>query len=471
MAKLGLASMAAPLEHPLDARFYYGRSLVSTIDFKTFKRVFPEYSKDRNTDSKYLLIQSLFELDNYDSVSQGGPKTRPEHLGIHGIIAFLTATPITSFDFSKISYTTIQETPDPSKRIKPKLLTDEEDHTDDLKILLGLTDSVETEKKSIILSLLDRWRKGLVLQHDSDDSFMYEDEALLAYYHVWEMLAKHYAPKLQSTINHKIENLLDDIFTNVVQKPAGNVQDKEMLNHQLQSVISSKINIKDQILFMLKELHVHGPSVNRLVKRFTDYRNRIAHGNSFLYEDKANFPLRPFFTLIKDGAEELSSLQIATAATISYWLGLKAWTNLFGAMIAVQPPGPEDVKKFIYKEYFNQLSPEEFIDANVFNIDPMTIIMYYFEGKLKFKELEKSLSGFIKNVKTDEKYAVTLAYVSIVLADSENQETATASANIIKEIDQQSLLNNKFLRIRDILKELEYRKLPHAWIKSYLNNK
>lgn len=471
MAKLGLATLAAPLEHPLDARFYYGRSFVSTIDFKMFTRIFPESSRDQDKGSKYLLIQSLFDLDNYDSLTQGGPKTRPEHLAIHGIIAFLTGHPITSFDFSKISYDTLDEKPDRSKRIRPRLLSEEEDHTDDLKILLSLTDSVETEKKSIILSLLDRWRKGLVLQHESDDSFMYEDEALLAYYHVWEMLAKHFAPKLQSTIDCKIEKLLDDIFTNVVQKPAANVQDKEILNRQMQSVITSKINIRDQILFMLKELNIHGPSVNRLVKKFTDYRNRIAHGNSFLYEDKADFPLRPFFTLIKDGAQELPSLQIATAATISHWLGLQCWTELFVSLIAVQPPGVEDVKKFIYKEHFTQLSPEEFLDGSVFNIDPITIVMYYFEGKLTFKELEKALSGFIQQVKVQEKYADTLAYVAIILGDSENPQTVEACATIVQEIDQRNLLSEKFIRIRDILKQLEYQGLPHAWIKHYLNNK
>src|SRR5690606_24488522 len=111
MKGIGLARMVYGIEFKLSADFTFQNSHVQTLTNNQFKKMFPfednlpnsidgiELPKRKERESKfgYLLIESTFELNEYDSLTEGSAKIRPQLLIIHGILTFLTNKVFISF--------------------------------------------------------------------------------------------------------------------------------------------------------------------------------------------------------------------------------------------------------------------------------------------------------------------------------------------------------------------------------------
>nr|WP_315420012.1 hypothetical protein [uncultured Pedobacter sp.] len=107
------------------------------------------------------------------------------------MICFATGNPLIPFCF----FTSFTNVADPNAnvgRFNPKLIIDDIDFSTGLSELLSAMNALPEEKKPLVFSLLDRWRKACYLDVENEESFLYEDEALLACFHILEMLADEY---------------------------------------------------------------------------------------------------------------------------------------------------------------------------------------------------------------------------------------------------------------------------------------
>jgi hypothetical protein len=104
MKGIGITRMVSELHFELIADFTFQTSHVHTITSEEFSKLFPHYDsfpeiangieipiqKEVKSQFGYLLIDSTFELEAYDSLNEGSAKIRPQLLVIHGILSFLT---------------------------------------------------------------------------------------------------------------------------------------------------------------------------------------------------------------------------------------------------------------------------------------------------------------------------------------------------------------------------------------------
>ncbi|RYX84979.1 hypothetical protein EON73_03060, partial [bacterium] len=333
MTKIGVARIVYELDFKLNTDFTFETSRVYTVSDVEFKILFPKegvlpeklsgiaIAEEKSCPYGYLIIDSTFNLEPYDSLLEGSAKIRPQLLVIHGILTFLTNKVFITFQgFPRVQ--SIVEQHIKVNSDQKKLIVNRNNRKNDLEKILTEINNSNQEKRTLIFTLFERWRKALHFEEESEDSFLYFDESVLAYIHVLEVLADEYTKELSAEIKRRKKDLINEILSCTGDSGDKNIKKIGTLLNQLNS---NQVTLKSKIIQMLKEFGLYSLKSDAIISRFIAHRNSIAHGRKNLYQDKVVFPLKPFFSFIKDIDENTETIKVLSARTISSYLGLNAW--------------------------------------------------------------------------------------------------------------------------------------------------
>lgn len=481
MSTIGFSRMAYEIDFKLSVNFTFQTSHIYTVSAKQFKNLFSDEEQDdlsdevsgikipprkeRNSEYGYLIIDTTFDLEGYDSLLQGAAKKRPDLLIIQGILSFLTGQVFISFQNFSSQFNVVRyHIRAALKNIK--LVVNKKIISTDLHLLLGQINKADVEKKILIFTMLERWRKALYFEVESEDNYLYTDEATLAYVHVLEVLSDEFKKSLGINIKNERKKLVLQILNCSKSSQSKNIK---MLNGFLNQLNQNQVTLRSKLLNMMKELNINDLKTEAIVLRYIEHRNAIAHGRKNLYQDKLVFPLKPFFSFIKDINENLESIKILSAKCISSFLGLKVWNREWQMTLFMEPTPIAIVQNFLKTEKYKALSAKEFMNGAIDGITPETLIYYYSYKKIHFADLEVNLTNVILMSKPNKKNCQILFNVAAVLSDSQIMPIA----NKCKELIRTTYKNKWYLysNIRDILKEFEYYDLKLKWFGEWLLNK
>lgn len=463
---------ATSLDQPFDLDLTWDRSRAYTVDYKTYNELLNRGEREqqndreegRSADDRYLIIDSYCEIEVYDRISELAPITRPRIFVMLGIITFVTGKALTPLDFFS-SYTNVAKTGSANPEKKPHLVSGGRDYSPELKEMLQVMQAIPADRQILIYSLLDRWRKACYLEEKSEDSFLYEDETILACFHILELLGDQYSDHLDSDTNVKVQAFTVDVLENIFFIKNKNTQVE--LAKLIYTMLSAQKTVKPKILRMFRELGLLQPKSKALIERFLGHRNAIAHGRENLYEAKAAiYPLKPFFNHLKDIYEDIDTIRIVSARAIAAYLGASLWEEEWDNLIDNEVPVYEEVQAFNKAKLYEGMTWQEIENSNTQEVNVAVLIHYYRKGTLAIQPFTMALNKYIREAELSENNAHLILYTAAILADSGDAAIAAASQKQLSVLyDSQFVVRHE---IRDVLKELIYQGRQPQWLKAYL---
>ena len=353
-----------PLNRKIELNFIFERCAVNTITSITeLAKLITEFADEEEdefvclgekSEFGYLRLSIEYELKEYESIFSGGSIfSRPRYLSLLGIISFLIDEP---FDVFTLDIHSSRVLPEGIEGLNlqngNKLLIDTIDLTDFLNELIDKLRGAQNHEKNLIFSLLDRWRKGRHMEKDSENSFLYVDEATLSYFHVLELLGDIYAKQLTKKSEDLIKKFSDTFNSDILSFTGQALENENSAKSKLISNILSKdISVAAKISFLLKNLNLYNNQTAFWIKNLIEARNSVAHGRRVHY-DKAVFPLQPFFPLIRDSLYPLEFLRILTAKIISSHIGTSLFDEKWNEIAKYLIQDDLQTKNFLNTENF-----------------------------------------------------------------------------------------------------------------------
>jgi len=463
---------ATSLEQPFDLDLTWDRSRAYTVDYRTYNELLNrgkleqknDREEGRSADDRYLIIDSYCEIEVYDRITELAPITRPRILVMLGIITFVTGKALTPFGFFS-SHTNVAKQVSANPDKEPFLVLNGRNYSVELKEMLKVMLVLPTDRQILIYSLLDRWRKACYLEEESEDSYLYEDETILACFHILELLGDQYSNHLDNDTDVKVQAFTIDVLENVFYIKNKNIHSE--LAKLIHTTLSGQKTVKPKILRMLQELGLLQPKSKALIERFLGHRNAIAHGRENLYEAKAAiYPLKPFFNHLKDIYEDIDTIRIVSARTIAAFLGTSLWKEEWDNLIDNEVPVYEEVQAFNKARLYEGMTWQEVETGTTRGVNVTVLIHYYRKGTLAIQPFSMALSKYIREVELSEYNAYLVLYTAAILGDSTDASIAAASQKQMAALYDSQLLARH--EIRDVLKELTYQGKEPRWLKAYL---
>ena len=481
MKKSGFSRVAITLVKDLKVSFRFESFFVRTVDEKEFLRLFPQRKlddlppipfdvklppkKSRIAPFGFLIIEALCELEMYDSLNEAAAHERPQLLVILGLLTLFTDTVFSPIDIHSSYRRDIENMPE-IENSKHELILEGQDYSNCLQTILEQIEDADTSKRKLIFSLLERWRKALFLEHESEENQIYTDEALLAYFHILETLAiqREFTHELKQKVDLEKEAIKELLKEAKIDTPALNSQVNRM-----------EVRLKDKIYKMLETLSLYNDKSKAIIERFYNYRNEIAHGKIDLYRSKVIYPLKSFFPMVEDVDLDLFAIKILSARVISSYLKTDLWQNDYDYAQHIEHPSIDAVRAFVEGKKYKAISIEEFITGKCGDITPDTLCHYYLKNKWfrkKSAEVLEILAGVVlacelQQLSVDN--ALDYFNSALILADYEGSEISTKARQIIDLIDTNDLV--EYSNRRDVLKYYEYHGINFDWFKEWLNAK
>ncbi len=480
--KIGLQISVYKLDFELKINFIFQNSYVHTITQKKYEKLFPnEHEVDLPDDRivfgtyipkmekvesefGFLIIETTSNLNNYDSLNQGAASIRPDIIVIHGIISFLSNEVFMPSDsFTNRAFKVEYNISDYKEKIQARI--NGKNLTPDLIKILDTIENANKEQKTLFFTILERWRKALFLEKESEESDIFIDESVLAYMHVLEVIGDEFKYKLEKA-NDDLKSQICSEITNYIQSQ--NVKENEIVK-LINKLDNTRISLKAKLFQLLIEFNLDNSKSQNIVERFIEHRNAIAHGRKNLYQEKLVFPLPQFFSFIKDIEEDTEIMKILAARCISKLFNLDLWKDEWEEklMFAVIPL--KEVNEFIKGNKYNQISKVEFLLGLTDEVTPYALTYYYKRKKLKFRTLETVLKNSILSFNQDKVEGIILFESAAILADSLEKKVAEKCKEIIKLVYQNTWIHNS--EIRDLMKIYEYFGIKLIWFGEWLKVK
>ncbi|MEA5617883.1 hypothetical protein VB711_08535 [Cronbergia sp. UHCC 0137] len=419
---------------------------------------------DTDNEENLIIIEIECDLQSYSSHTEIFEKARPRYLTILSILSFFTGEVFTVSQkmYTQLMLGNIYE----NNQINTLFINNGINKTEDLSKLIDFINSSDKHNRMLIYSLLDRWRKGLYLQEESEDTFLYNDEALLAYYHILELLSSVYESPLKKDVDELCSNFLDKLLGDTYHL-SKKILENEKLNKSksLKDLLISEISIKIKIYYMLNKLKMLNNKSKEIVEKLINDRNAVAHGRA-VYQDNVIFPVPPFFPLVEDLFNEIEIAKIISARAIASHLGLNTWKKEWTNLLRNFRVPYEVVQAFIENKYYLNISSEDFINGKKHKVRPSDIYYYTVTRKIKLKKLEEIICQIIIDTEINEINALEFSGISILLSDSKNYVLCQKCRQIIKtSYDKNWISHSEF---RDMFLYLEYKKFNINTIKNLL---
>jgi hypothetical protein len=403
--------------------------------------------------SGYFIISIDTTIKDFESVSDAAAHARPMLLIALDILSLFIDRPITPFESGfGTSYVTADL---PIQAEDPRLILDGDDYSNELKTFLETLGNAEPNKKRFFYSLMDRWRKAAYMQEESEESQEYDDEAVIAYFHVLELIAEESVNELTASIKAKIEQSLLDIYSGLMHFEgnylSGIIDQKKTLNNQL---ILSDLPIAGKILFALQKLGIMSKRLKYFLGNWIKDRNSVAHGRR-VYQDRVIFPVPPFFPNAKLIDFSLNTLRTLTAHVICTLMRSEIYNERWAEEHLSLIPTPEEIRDFISYKRFDELTNDQFTNGEVYSINPGSISWYLVDKKLNPNVGKLALQKFFTNIDLQNSDQVNQAVVgAVILADFTTNEDLQKCQEIIIAAYENRW--HPFINLRELLSFLEY---------------
>lgn len=478
---IGFQRSVYRLEFKLKVNFYFQTSRIYSVTQKQFEKIFLKQNKEdisrnknlhgiyipekKNDHSEfgYLIIDSTFELESYDSYLEGAAKIRPDIFIILGILTFVIGEafiPANSFS-SGFNSTSNHISGNPQDSIleynKLKI-------SNDLKKILQFINHSSIEKQTLCFTIFERWRKALYLEKESEDNDIFIDESVLAYMHILEVLADEFKNELVK--KNEIER------TNLSRRILEYAKDPDCKLKEIIKLLNildhTRVSLKKKIFQLLVSFSLDDAKVRSIVERFIEHRNAIAHGRKNLYQEKLIFPLPQFFSFIKDIDEDVEIIKILAARCISEFFNIDLWKIEWELKLQNEIIPFSIVADFIKDYKQGKIKTNEFLKSGINDVYPYTLSFYYKKDKLKFKDLENILESVIEKCRKNKSQYQQLFEAAVILSDSLKSVLANRCKKIISDV-----YHNKwtyYSNMRHVLKDYEYHGKKLLWFEEWLKD-
>lgn len=469
------------LKLKMKTSFVFDKLLVKTITNKEYIKMFPRPNDDKDeamvipeetlpsapkwqpSEFGYLLIYGTAELESFEGNTYVAAKLRPQLLVVHGILTFLTGRSIMAFESFQGQYCQVEHHIE-GEKFEGILKVQDRDHSKDLNKIINTIQLAETEdRRVLIFTLLERWRKAVFLKEESEEVNMHIDEAVLAFFQILEVLADEYSINLKEDIATEKEKLIDRL-----SKLDNTTSDyKNKVSAIVNLLVENKIKARTKIMNMLKKMGVSNENLDTFIKRYADYRNAIAHGRKNIYQHTMIYPLESFFSFIKDVDEEPELIKLLSATAISKYLELDSWHNEWNYLQLMEQPQISIVNQLVKGKFYELVDTKTFFKSGHCRLTPYTFFYYYVRGKLKIKEVETVMTKYILEAKITKANYHQLFNCCCILSDTTTKELAIKAQEFIL-VGQQKKWTYRS-EIRDMYHYLDYHGIKAQWLYDWLS--
>ncbi|SDM42469.1 hypothetical protein SAMN05428961_11730 [Paenibacillus sp. OK060] len=343
------------------------------------------------------------------------------------------------------------------------------DYSNDLNVLLEKLE--KREFRSLIITLLDRWRKALYMEFESEVN-TFHDEAILTHFHIFELLVGYYYEDFKREAHEKTKEFLISFASEILNQRGNNLENtvNSKFNLLKEILVSEEASITTKINYFLKRHYLLDDQTYALINKLVKIRNSIAHGR-ITYKDKFIWPLPPFFNLTNESHIITSQISTMTARAIALHLGLDAWKEEWEDTHRSLAPSDEVLLQFIKNEAEHaEVSPSRLLNGEYKNITVFSIIRFFIENQKKcsVKELESILSKAIKELTINEENCWQLFLASVLLCDSEDEELAESAKKNVELAHQNDWYG--YSNIKDIVRYFDYYGITVQWLYSWIRS-
>ncbi len=402
------------------------------------------------TQEKKLIFKEKVESDEiktFDRLEEVAAKTRPKLIALLDVISFLTGSSITTYDVSSSSFGPVDDEMLPiSKEIN--FFYEGVDITNNLIKILDFL----TKDKFLIASILDKWNKANYLLQSDDSSVLLVDEAILNYFHIFELLSdtvkKDYELRIENELNILLKNFLNKISFDTDEVINSKIQEKKKVTREI--LVGSFLPFKDKFKFFLETTELFDENTSFFVDNLIKLRNSIAHGRMVYNMDIMAYPLPPFYNTSFKDRELVTPLTILAAVSISKYIGINSWLYEWEKVKLLLQPSDTVIKKYLN----NDLPGFNINTVNEFNISWYSLYRFYIRCNNNMKiNIEKKVKQELTIIPFEELLIENIYDLAIILCTTQDKELFS----IIRKIIKIAIEQNKYLygNYKDIFYYLE----------------
>jgi len=420
----------------------------------------------RSVDNKTIEFKSITTIEDYDSCNESARYARSEQLVCLGILCFFTHIPFTVYDSeqgsSNVNFDDFSMDP---KNIEPKFISEVKDFSGDLKKLLHC---LETNTE-LSVTIIDRIRKGLYLERESDDANLHHDEAFLIYFGIVEMLTDHFTKDYKMQLETSVKNMLNKFYSENSFYNVSTLKEKTTQKYKLlhDVMISEELNLKNRMLFMCKKLNLNHIFLESFVGDIIKQRNKVAHGRT-IYNDKFIWPLPPFFSSLGDSTTKLYTVYCFMINIAHRFFELDSSKESYEMFENMLLPTNEFIKQLLSEPKKYSFSKEELISGNEYNFTFATIFYLWVHSikNISIDEIATVIGNEFLISEIDEENGQCLFNISILFADSSNVQIREKASENIKKIVKKTWYD--WSNIKDALRYLDYYEVKFKWFKEWI---
>lgn len=445
------------LDKDVLVQFSFANILVETVDSSS------ELLK------KEMRISIQEKIDIFDSVHESARYSRPKLLVVLGVLSFITGRNFSVYEVtdSISSVSNVKE----NKIKEVKCIIDGVDYSNQLEAICNSINSETDLKNTLFFSLLDRWRKAQYQLIESEGEGLFEDESLLSFFHILELLVSEYQDEQKAEAIEKIDIFINELMSTTFKYRGpsldGKVNEK---NKVLKEILLSGdlISIGSKINYMFEKQGLLDERVQYLLQELIAARNSIAHGRQ-VFRESLIWPLPPFFMLHVNHFNLGYFICILTARSIACHYKLDLWKCEWESILQKLPPPLDVIKSFIKNKRYQGLSTERFYSGDIDHVTPASIVYAYVKGKIKFTDFESCFIEHINYINLACENTTGIdepLYILIILADSGIKEVSEYSKRNI-----QSIYDNKSFfmsNIKDYLRFVEHYSIKSNWFRKWI---
>jgi len=424
---------------------------------------------DKSKGQVLLCIKIYEKIEAFDSAHESSRYSRPQLIVALGILSFISGRDFTVYDTIESNSSVAVENLR-YEEIETRCHLYGGDYSTDLKAICQTINSETSSQNTLLFSLLDRWRKAQHQLFESEGQGLFEDESLLSFFHVLELLVGEYQHKQRAEAESKISSFLIDLIGRTFKHRGSSLDDRlREKTRTMKDILlgGDLLSVGSKINYMLGQQGLLDDRVQHLIQELISARNSIAHGRQ-VFRESLIWPLPPYFMLHSNHFNLGYFIRVLTAKVIASHYQLKLWTDEWDdALLALSPP-IDVIKDFISCKRYESLTTEQFCSGEVDSVTPASIIEAYIKRKIKLSDVEKSLAGHIKNITVGKEMlgAGDPIYIFIFLADIESPELSEfCKINIQKIYDSRTFERSN---IKDYLRFLEYYDVKPRWFREWI---
>ncbi len=311
----------------------------------------------------YVKISIEANLKSYQRTSDLPVLVRSDYLTALGIVSYLIDEPLDVFNNNSSGYVSH------SDRIvlKNNLVIDGANVTSNLNEFINSIVNLPKNKQNLIFSLLDRWRKARYLESESEENFRYLDEATLSYFHILELIGDLFSSEINDEATALINEFVSNFNENILSLSGNALESESQKKSKLiKEILSKDVSVSTKIFHFLKNQNIYSEETVFWVKTLVETRNSIAHGRK-VFMEKSDFPLYPFFPLVKNEIYPIEFTRVLSAYFIASYLNIPLYKNEWNIVESFLVKDKTFIKKHLKENNFKTLSTAEHDEEKIIN--------------------------------------------------------------------------------------------------------